>query len=553
METVSLRAVSFTYPGAEKKALDGIDLRVDAGEFVVLCGGSGSGKTTLLRLLKPELRPHGTLRGGIRLFGEPGEDLPQRESAAKIGFLLQNTEYQTVTHTVRAELAFGLENLGLDDGLIRLRIAELTAYFALEPILDRAVATLSGGQKQLLCLASVCAMHPSLLLLDEPTAQLDPAAGVTLLETVHRLCRENGLTVILSEHRLEQAIPLADRLAALRDGKIIWDGPPRALTADDLNADPFLYHAVPAPMRLFTRLGGETPLPLTVAEGRAALERRLDGKTAVCEKAKPLPAREPAVEMKRVSFSYDGETLALRQMDLTVPTGVHFALLGANAAGKSTALGLLAGVLPMKSGKLRLFGTEIRKYDPQTLHGRTVALLPQKSEALFGGNSVEEDLLASLAPLKLSRAEALARIREAAAFWDLTDKLGTHPYDLSGGELQRAALAMALLQTPRLLLLDEPTKGLDALYKRTLAEKLRVLCDGGATVITVTHDTEFAAAHCDGAALLFDGSCAVQADVQTFFSQNYFYTTAANKLARSRLPDAVTEAQVIRACENTQS
>ena len=554
MEAVTLRNVSFSYPNTEKKALRDISLSVPAGAFVALCGPSGSGKSTLLRLMKPELAPHGTSEGEIRLFGQAPEEISLRCSAQNIGFLLQDVEYQTVTHTVRSELAFGPENLGLDDRVIRLRIAELAAYFSLESILDKKVADLSGGQKQLVCLASVCAMHPGLLLLDEPTSQLDPAASVTLLEAVNRLCKENGMTVILSEHRLEQVVPMADRLLVLENGKILHDCPPKSLPAAAVKENEFLRRAMPVSMRVFADLGQPGPLPVTVAEGKQKLEALFENIPQTPGGPAPAPARvktkDPAVEFRHVSFSYDGEQFVLRDCSLQVPRGSFFALMGANAAGKSTALALMCGVLPCRGGKISLLGKNIRQYDPRTLSGGVAALLPQKTQALFGGNTIYEDLYYSLSSAALSKEEKHKKITDAAAFMDVAHLLGTHPYDVSGGELQRAALAMILMKNPQILLLDEPTKGMDNAYKHRLAQRLRSLCDSGVTVVAVTHDTEFAAQYCDEAALLFDGATALQADVTAFFTENYFYTTAANKMARSVLPTAITGAQVTAACRN---
>ncbi len=551
MEAVNVKGLRFTYPNAAAPALDGVDLTVREGEIAVLCGCSGSGKTTLLRLLKPELSPHGETAGEIALFGQPKAALSQRDSAAGIGFLLQDPEYQTVTHTVRSELAFGPENLGLPPETVRLRVAELAAYFSLEGILDRRVSALSGGQKQLLCLASVCVLHPKLLLLDEPTAQLDPAAGTLLLDTVRRLCRENGVTVILSEQRLENVIPMADRVIVLENGRVRWNCPPRELPAAAVNENVFLRRSLPAPMRIFAALGREAPLPVTVGEGRAALSSLCEGKRPPAVPfTPPALSDEAAVEMKRVGYSYDGESWVLRDLDLRIPRGSFFALMGPNAAGKSTVLGLISGVLPCKKGTLRLFGKESKKY-PAGVSG-VAAMLPQRCEALFGGNSVEEDFLYSLSGAKLSRTEKAEKIARAADFFGLSALLKTHPYDLSGGELQRAALAMLLMKEPRLLLLDEPTKGIDNVFKERLARRLRALCDAGVTVVAVTHDTEFAARYCDAAALLFDGRVVSQGNVSAFFSRNYFYTTAANKLARDLLPGAVTEGQVTAVCRALQ-
>lgn len=542
MVDFEIENLSFSYPESAKKALNHIRLTVKQGEFIVLCGKSGSGKSTLLRLLKPELSPHGERSGTIRFFEK--DNLSQRESAEKIGFLLQNTEYQAVTHSVRTELAFGLENLGLDSESIRLRMGEIAAYFSLEQIIDKKISELSGGQKQLVCLASVLMMHPDVLIFDEPTAQLDPMSAETLLGTIQKLCRENGITVLLSEHRLQSVIPMADRVIVMQEGEIVCDAPPRAIPTALVERDAFVSLAVPVSMRLHTHLHLPSPVPLNVAEGR-----RMLGTLFPEPPHRTAPTQMPrqrsetlAVEAKDLWFAYDKSKFVLKGLNLKIRAGSFFALLGANGVGKSTALSLLSGLLPCKRGSVKLFGKSIGKIPDKDLFGKTVGVLPQKCESLFGANTVREDLEKTL-PKNSRRLEAVA------AFCDITHLLERHPYDLSGGEMQRAALAMVLLKEPRILFLDEPTKGMDNLFKQQFAEKIRALNDGGTTVVIVSHDTEFCAEYCDECALLFDGVCALQEEADKFFSQNFFYTTAANKIARDVFPLAVTERQVLMLCK----
>lgn len=542
MVDFEIENLSFSYPESAKKALNHIRLTVKQGEFIVLCGKSGSGKSTLLRLLKPELSPHGERSGTIRFFEK--DNLSQRESAEKIGFLLQNTEYQAVTHSVRTELAFGLENLGLDSESIRLRMGEIAAYFSLEQIIDKKISELSGGQKQLVCLASVLMMHPDVLIFDEPTAQLDPMSAETLLDTIQKLCRENGITVLLSEHRLQSVIPMADRVIVMQEGEIVCDAPPRAIPTALVERDAFVSLAVPVSMRLHTHLHLPSPVPLNVAEGRRMLGTLFpEPPHSTAPTQMPRQRSETlAVEAKDLWFAYDKSKFVLKGLNLKIRAGSFFALLGANGVGKSTALSLLSGLLPCKRGSVKLFGKSIGKIPDKDLFGKTVGVLPQKCESLFGANTVREDLEKTL-PKNSRRLEAVA------AFCDITHLLERHPYDLSGGEMQRAALAMVLLKEPRILFLDEPTKGMDNLFKQQFAEKIRALNDGGTTVVIVSHDTEFCAEYCDECALLFDGVCALQEEADKFFSQNFFYTTAANKIARDVFPLAVTERQVLTLCK----
>lgn len=557
MVNFKIEKLSFSYPGQESKALSDISLDINQGEFIVVCGESGSGKSTLLRLLKPELSPKGKTEGKISFFGKAPAEFSFRESAERIGFLLQNTEYQAVTHSVRSELAFGLENLGLSSEIIRLRIAELSAYFSLEGIIDKKISELSGGQKQLVCLASIVAMHPKVIILDEPTSQLDPMAAQTFLDTAQRLCRENGITVIMTEHRLENVIPVADRVIILEKGGIVSDSSPEDISSKLFESNGFVNKSMPVPMRLHASFSLEGKPPLTVAQGQKMLTSLvgLSPKITVPERAvSSSVGDEIALEAKKLWYAYDKSGYVLKGLNLAVKKGSFFALMGANAAGKTTALSLMSGILESKSGKIRILGKDIKKYKQEELYNGLIGVLPQKCESLFAGNTVREDLENVIKYERKTKEEKERLIAEVACFTEIEDLLDRHPYDISGGEMQRAALALVLLKEPQILFLDEPTKGMDNLFKNKFAEKIKELCKRGVTVIMVSHDTEFCAMYCDECAMVFDGVCALQKNRYDFFSQNYFYTTAANKIAREIFPLAVTERQVLELCKaNLQS
>ncbi len=526
MALLHLQNVSFTYPQSETAALRGVNLDVEAGEFVLLCGESGCGKSTLLRLIKRELSPFGDEDGEIAYAGAPVGTLDARRATAEIGFVLQDPEAQIVTDTVWHELAFGLESLGLESTVIRRRVAEMASYFGLEDWMHKPTAALSGGQKQLLNLASVMAMNPKLLLLDEPTAQLDPIAAANFIGTLQKLNRELGLTILLIEHRLEEVFPIVDRVVLMADGAVAFDGEPRQSDAF-FKAHPShpMEAGLPSAMRIFRLLGGEGDSPLTVREGRRYLERYAH--TAPPLRDEP-PHGEAAVQLQNVWFRYE-KTAAdiLKGCDLTVYRGEHFCILGGNGAGKSTTLKVIAGLCRPHRGKVRLFE-------------QRTALLPQDPRTVFLGKTVREDL-----------AEIQADETQIASVCELlgiTHTLERHPYDLSGGEQQRAALAKLLLLRPQVLLLDEPTKGIDAYAKRTLAAILQTLKADGVTVITVTHDVEFAAMTGDRLGLFFDGELTAAETPTVFFAENNFYTTAANRIARGIVPNAILCEQVARAC-----
>ena len=535
METLTIRNFSFTYPEREKPALADVNFAVREGEFAVICGASGSGKTTLLRQLKPSLAPHGHKSGEILFHGTPLENVSAHDGAAKIGFVQQSPENQIVTDKVWHELAFGLESLGLDTPAIRLRVAEMASFFGIQDWFHKSVAELSGGQKQLLSLASVMAMQPSLLILDEPTSQLDPIAASEFLAAVSKINRELGVTVLLTEHRLEEALPLCDRAVVLDEGRVLCDGAAQDVGEALRRAGHGMFLAMPAPMRIWSAVENTLPCPVTVRDGREWLSQcTIDNAQCTIEKAAPQ-SRRPAIELDSVWFRYEKDMPdVLRGLSFKAYSGEIMAILGGNGTGKTTALLLMAGILKPQRGKARAWGH--------------LAVLPQNPQVLFTGKTVEEDLLEMLAGPK---AERHAKMAKAARLCGISDLLQCHPYDLSGGEQQRAALAKVLLTEPEILLLDEPTKGFDAQFKQVFAGILRELTGAGAAVVIVSHDIEFCAEYADACALFFDGEIVTQGTPRSFFSGNSFYTSAANRMARHVLPAAVTANDVILALGGT--
>ena len=511
-----MEELSFTYPEGERPALDRIDLVIREGEFLTLCGRSGCGKTTLLRQLKPALSPHGEQTGGIYFAGERLDQLPAERQASEIGFVLQSPENQIVTDKVWHELAFGLESLGLPNEIIRRRTAEMASFFGISDWFDRRTCELSGGQKQLLSLASVMVMQPRILILDEPTSQLDPIAASDFLETVARLNRELGTTVVLTEHRLEEALPLSDRVALLDGGRLLTVGTPAEVGGYVSERRHPMFRAMPAPVRMFAGLRGEGRCPVTVREGRDFLNQYAQERPPLALPPERRRAETPpAVELNELFFRYEKELPdVIRGLSLTVREGELFALVGGNGTGKSTLLSLIAGLGRPQRGTVTLFGGTRAK----------VGYLPQDPRALFVKKTVELDLL----EMTGSREE-LERVAELC---EISPLLRMHPYDLSGGEQQRAALAKVLLTRPRMLLLDEPTKGMDADFKERFAALLRKLREDGTTILLVSHDVEFCAEVADRCAMLFDGAVAACGTPRSFFAGNSFYTTAANRMAR---------------------
>lgn len=532
----ALQQFSFFYPEQEKPALDTLDFSVNPGEFLVLCGPSGCGKSTLLRQLKTVLSPHGHRLGRIAFQGQPLEDVDHATQSQKIGFVQQSPDNQIVTDKVWHELAFGLESLGYDTPTIRRRVAEMASFFGIQTWFYKNVTELSGGQKQLLNLASIMAMQPSVLILDEPTSQLDPIAATDFLATIGKINRELGTTIILTEHRLEDAFPLASRVAVMDQGRIIATGNPQEVGKQLKSWGHGMFLAMPTPMRVWASVDGDGICPITVSQGRQWL-----GAFAGHHPLKPIPAEEThtypkgnVLTAQGVWFRYQKEEPDIvKNLDLSVQKGEFLAILGGNGTGKTTSLKLLAGLQTPYRGAVQVMGS--------------LGLLPQNPQALFVKKTVREDLFEMLADQKLEPTFAKKKVAYVMELCQLAHLLERHPYDLSGGEQQRLALAKVLLLSPDILLLDEPTKGLDGEFKEIFAQILQILLHQGTTLIMVSHDIEFCAKYAHRCALFFDGNIVTHAPPKAFFGGNSFYTTAANRMSRG-LCAAVTAEDLMVAC-----
>ena len=573
MAHFAIEQLTFAYPGADRRALDGVSLEIEQGSYVVICGKSGCGKTTLLRHLKSVLTPHGERTGRVLFEGVPLEEVSQRDQSAKIGFVMQNPDAQIVTDKVWHELAFGLESLGCDKDSMRFRVAEMASYFGIESWFHKDVRDLSGGQKQLLNLASIMAMRPSALILDEPTSQLDPIAASDFLNTVRKINLELGVTVILTEHRLEEVFACADKVVVMDRGEIVSVGSPLRVARELHASGNDMMAALPAPLRIFygveaareVGLGKSSPdkaspekaessdAPLTVREGRRWLSRVASDDCAQRDAIPadaPLDAVEhPALSLKEVWFRYDRDLPdVLRGASLDVAPGSILSIMGGNGAGKSTLLRVACGISKPYRGTVRVFGRKLKDWKAGSLFDGCLALLPQDPQNLFVKKTVREDLAEMLASSRLPEADRARRIERVVDVTDIGGVLDSHPFDLSGGEQQRAALAKVLLTEPKILLLDEPTKGIDAFFKRQLASVLDDLKRDGVAIVMVSHDIEFCARHADAVAMMFDGEIIAESTPRTFFSSNSFYTTAANRMSRHVFPRAITDEDVIGQC-----
>jgi len=581
VETIEFKNVSFTYPNCENAALDDVSFAINESDFVVICGASGSGKTTLLRHMKKNMIPYGRGTGDILYKGQDIENLGDRMSASEIGYVQQNPDNQIVTDKVWHELAFGLESLGESNVVIRKKTAEMAEYFGVSNWFRKNVWELSGGQKQLLNLASVMIMQPKVLILDEPTAQLDPIAATQFFDTIRKINRDFGTTIILSEHRLEEVFTMADKVLAMDMGKIVVFDTPEKVGDFLTDGNDSLFYGLPSAMKIYAEVRNENKLnfkiqeisnekcPLTVRDGRLWLDSLKDftkskqfknkileskiSETSIseikiseekisAEKSLDLTkSNDIVIALKNIYFRYEKKNLdILSDVTLSVKKGEMLAILGGNGVGKTTLLKLITGIKKPYSGKVKT-------------DGRVIAL-PQNAQAIFTEITVEEELGEAFTDKStymngLTKEDIISSIDDMLSFMELQTYRKTNPYDLSGGQQQKLAIAKVLLLQPQILLLDEPTKGIDPYFKHSLAKILKTLIDKGVTIVMVSHDIEFCAQYASRCAMLFDGTFVSNGATREFFGGNSFYTTAANRMSRHIFKNCITCEQVAWACK----
>ena len=551
-DAVHIKNLEFTYANMEVSSIREINLALERGSFTCICGPSGCGKTTLLRNLKPSITPHGLRSGTIEIMGKSVESFEGNpgEEAQTIGYVLQNPENQIVTDKVWHELAFGLENLGLPTETIRLRIAEIASFFGIQSWFDKDVSELSGGQKQLLNLAAVMVMQPEILILDEPTSQLDPIAAVDFLDAVKKINNDIGTTVIITEHRLDNVVSISDRLVVIDNGEIVVNSEPYSAVSRLAEVSHPMFLAMPNPAQVYesamSRLNEcETEcfddrtkypqIPLNVREGRQWLDHIMAGfpiKFDRVQRKETINSSEIKLHIKDLWFRYERDSKdIIKGLDFEAYKGEILAIIGGNGTGKTTLLSILAGMRKPYRGRCNI-------------NGDTTALLPQNPQTLFVRDTVREELLEALESPDNKATDSKLRIAEISELLEIADIMDKHPYDISGGEQQRVALGKVLLLNPDLLLMDEPTKGIDNLLKNKLGELLRKLSAEGKTIIFVSHDIEFCSRFASRCMMFFDGGISGEGTPANLFAGNNFYTTAANRMARNYFVDAILPEEV---------
>jgi len=519
---IRFQDVTYAYPDSHTPVLRNLSLEVEEGEFVLLIGASGAGKSTLLRCLNG-LVPHfygGTFRGKVNVAGhDPLADGP-RGMSTLVGFVLQDPESQFVVDSVEDELAFAMENHNLEQAIMRKRVEEVLDQLNIAHLRHRRINTLSGGEKQRVAIGAVLTLEPKVLVLDEPTSQLDPQAAEEVLTTLQKLNADLGLTIILSEHRLERVVQYADRILYLPgNGRTPLMGKPDEVLMK--------VELIPPLISLARELEWQ-PLPLTIKKGRK-FARHLELLPAGLQPSGDEhrdSARRRIISIQNLWFSYNGHE-ALRGVNLSVGQGEFVALMGRNGSGKTTLLKHLVGLLRPQEGQIELWGEDIKGKGTEDI-ARRVGYVPQNPGSLLFADTLREELDFT----RRSHGLETGNYEELLRSLHLEQYADTYPRDLSSGERQRTAMAAILVAEPEIILLDEPTRGLDYYQKRTLIDILSGMQAEGKTIIMSTHDVELVAQGADRVVILGEGQVVVDGPARKVMSKSMVFSSQINKLFR---------------------
>jgi len=535
-----IQDLTYYYPDKEDPALKKVNLKIEEGEFILVTGGSGSGKSSLARSLAGLIPDFygGKIGGKVLYRGLDIRDMDRRKIAGNIGIVFQDPEKQLVMNSVEAEIVFGLENIGLDYKEMVRRLAEMIGFLNLSEIKDKFTGTISGGQKQKVVIASVLAMRPDVLILDEPTSQLDPANADEILKLVRSL-NEEGITVILIEQRLERCFSYADRVIVFDRGELQKSGTPKEIACWGLDNN---INNIPPVAKFFTMC--KAPLiPLDIKEGRFFLKNHLTGRTFsfVRQADKKLEkqicsGQDEVFELKDLWFSYPDGKAALQDINFTAKKGEIVAILGENAAGKTTLLKILSGLIKPGRGSVKVLGNDPNKFKAKDI-AEAIGYLPQNTDEYFFYETVEEEIgLSKNNP----RAKDDKLVEYAIGELRIKEYFQYNPRELSAGERVRVALASVLAGRPALLLLDEPTRGIDCNFKNDLGRLLLSYSESGTAVIIVTNDIEFAAEYAQRVILMFDGRIAGDGTKHEILDGSIFFSPQMNRLFRGYKKNILT-------------
>jgi len=529
---------SFYYPDSAIASLDRINVRISEGEFLVITGPSGGGKSTFLRSING-LIPNfygGRISGTVLVNGKNASETPTKEMSETVGMVFQDPENQLISNEVEREIAFGMENLCFSKELMRKRIEEALDAVNITRLRNRTTSELSGGQKQKVAIASALATHPDILLLDEPTSELDPRSAESVLNVIEKINDELGLTILLVEHRLERVIHHVDRMLMIDHGKLIYDGSPRKIKSANVEGWKV---GLPPVTRLSLHFQERLSngLPLTVKEARTSLSDILSAPKNKASWQRSKSSGKACLSMDKVYFSYDGEKDVLKNISFDVYEGDMIALMGKNASGKTTLVKLMNGLVKPRKGKVLLFGKKISDYELSDLIQKVGIVFQDPNLHLFN-DTVEEEIAFVLRNLEMKDDLIDKKVNAILKQFKIEQYRNSYPHDLSGGERQRVALASVLVSEPEMLILDEPTRGMDYFLKKELIAYLK---EKAKTVIMVTHDIETAAEFAERVVLVSEGNIISDGNKRDVLSKALLFSPQINRLvqpyAKYGIPD----------------
>ncbi len=541
MQNIKIKNLNYTYPEKETPALRNINIEIKQGEFVLLVGGSGSGKSTLLRSIAGLVPSFygGTYSGEIYIGEQEIRQIDRQDLVQKVGMVFQDPESQLVMTNVEEEIVFGLENLGLENKVMKRRVMEVTNALSLTQYINRFIPELSGGQKQKTILASILAMQPEIILLDEPTSQLDPIAGEEILTMLRRLNEENGITIVLIEQRLERCFHLADRVIVMENGEIkIAHNSVEAIAKWAVkNNKPF----IPPLAKIFS-LANYDDIPVTVKQGREILmsdKNKLSCTNQLTDQPpqeNEITQKDEIIKLEKLWFTYPNGTEVLKDINIALQPGQINIIMGANGSGKTTLLKQINGLLKPSRGKVIIDGQNIKNKTIEEL-ASTIGYLSQNPNDYLFLPSVEEEIAFTMKNLNIKEEKKLEEILEKLNIQELRKK---NPRDLSTGERQRIAIATILVSNLKILMLDEPTRGLDYELKESLGTLLTKIKQEGTTILIVTHDVEFAAENADNIILLDKGTIIGHGNKYEMLTNSTFYSPQVSKLFHNISENIVT-------------
>lgn len=536
MEYISINNLSYAYGGEKHKALNNINLTVEKGEILLICGKSGSGKSTLGKCISGSIPNFygGTIEGKISISGIPFETLKHYERAKEVTMVFQDPEKGIMMNKVHREVAFGLENVGIEATQIKRRVWEALEFLGITEIAKKEINKLSGGEKQKVAIASALSYLPNCIIFDEPISQLDPTSSEEVINILSKINKELGITIIIIEQRVQKVFEICDKFLVLENGKVAFYGEKdEFLKRDDL------IQFMPEYTKLFKNL--KLPIPQNIKDARKIL-RKIEFE----EKAKNpiLDLKETAIKIKNMGCQYENVNV-LEKINLNIKDGEFLGVIGANGAGKSTLLKSIVGLVKY-SGSIKIFENEIKKLNMKDIC-KIVGYVSQNPSDYISKDTVYEELAFTLNNYGITNEKVIDEVLEMLEIAHIRDK---NPRDVSGGEKQRVALASILVLKPKILLLDEPTRGLDSEIKKSLGKFLKILNKSGTTIIMVTHDIDFAAECCNNILTMIKGEIIGYGSKEEVLHNGIFYTTTINKLFRERKLNILTLEQALEGAKN---